>query len=145
MFYRYKNHVPQVHETAFVADGAKIIGNVKIGAYSNIWYNAVLRGDEGPIEIGNQVSIQENVTCHLYEGFPLIVEDDVIVGHNAIIHGCHIKKRCAHRDGGDCIGRCGDRGKFHHRGKCIGAFRESHPTEFARPWQSGKSGAGNQR
>lgn len=92
MFYRYKNHVPQVHETAFVADGAKIIGNVKIGAYSNIWYNAVLRGDEGPIEIGNQVSIQENVTCHLYEGFPLIVEDDVIVGHNAIIHGCHIKK-----------------------------------------------------
>lgn len=92
MFYRYKQFIPQVDETAFVAEGARIIGNVKIGADTSIWYNAILRGDEDRIEIGNRVSIQENTTCHLYKGFPLIVEDDVTVGHNAIIHGCHIKK-----------------------------------------------------
>lgn len=92
MFYRYKQFIPQVDETAFVAEGARIIGNVKIGADTSIWYNAILRGDEDRIEIGNRVSVQENTTCHLYKGFPLIVEDDVTVGHNAIIHGCHIKK-----------------------------------------------------
>lgn len=92
MFYRYKQYIPQVHESAFVADGARIIGNVKIGENTSIWYNAVLRGDEDRIEIGNRVSIQDNTICHMNEGYPLIVEDDVTVGHNAIIHGCHIKK-----------------------------------------------------
>lgn len=92
MFYRYKNFIPEVDETAFVAEGARVIGNVKIGADTSIWYNAILRGDEDRIEIGNRCSIQENTMCHLYEGYPLIVEDDVTVGHNAIIHGCHIKK-----------------------------------------------------
>lgn len=92
MFYRYKEFIPQVDESAFIAEGAKVIGNVKIGADTSVWYNAVLRGDEDKIEIGNRCSIQENTMCHLYEGFPLIVEDDVTVGHNAIIHGCHIKR-----------------------------------------------------
>lgn len=92
MFYRYKDFIPQVDESAFIAEGAKVIGNVKIGADTSVWYNAVLRGDEDKIEIGNRCSIQENTMCHLYEGFPLIVEDDVTVGHNAIIHGCHIKR-----------------------------------------------------
>lgn len=92
MFYRYKHFVPKVDESAFIAEGARVIGNVKIGAETSIWYNVILRGDEDRIEIGNRCSIQENTTCHLYEGYPLIVEDDVTVGHNAIIHGCHIKK-----------------------------------------------------
>src|SRR5690625_1122524 len=92
MFYRYKHFIPQVDESAFIAEGARVIGNVKIGAETTIWYNAILRGDEDRIEIGNRCSIQENTTCHLYEGYPLIVEDDVTVGHNAIIHGCHINK-----------------------------------------------------
>lgn len=92
MFYRYKQFIPQVDESAFIADGAKIIGNVKIGAETSIWYHAVLRGDEEQITIGNRCSIQENTICHLYEGFPLLVEDDVTVGHHAILHGCHIKQ-----------------------------------------------------
>lgn len=92
MFYRYKEHIPQIDSTAFVADGAKIIGDVTIGADSSIWFHVVLRGDEDKIRIGNRCSIQENTVCHLYEGYPLIVEDDVTVGHNAIIHGCTIKK-----------------------------------------------------
>src|SRR5699024_7148301 len=92
MFYRYKEFVPEVNESAFVAEGARIIGNVKIGADTSIWYNVVLRGDLDRIEIGNRCSIQENTMGHLYSGNPLIVEDDVTVGHNVVIHGCHIKK-----------------------------------------------------
>lgn len=92
MFYRYKEYIPQVHSSVFVAAGAKLIGNVKVGVDTSIWYNAVLRGDEDRIVIGNRCSIQENVVCHLNRGFPLIVEDNVTVGHNAVLHGCHVKK-----------------------------------------------------
>jgi carbonic anhydrase/acetyltransferase-like protein (isoleucine patch superfamily) len=92
LFYRYKEFIPQIDETAFIAEGAKIIGNVKIGAETSIWFNVVLRGDEDMIRIGNRCSIQENTVAHLYEGHPLIVEDEVTVGHGAIIHGCTLKK-----------------------------------------------------
>lgn len=92
MLYRYKDHSPRIHETAYIADGAKVIGNVEIGAGSSIWFNVVLRGDEGPIRIGERCNIQENTMCHLYEKFPLTLEDEVSVGHNAIIHGCTLRK-----------------------------------------------------
>lgn len=92
MFYRYKEHIPKIDESAFIADGAKVIGNVTIGADTSIWFHVVLRGDEDRIQIGNRCSIQENTVCHLYEGNPLILEDEVSVGHNAIIHGCTLKK-----------------------------------------------------
>jgi carbonic anhydrase/acetyltransferase-like protein (isoleucine patch superfamily) len=52
-----------------------------------------LRGDEGSIRIGERCSIQDNTTCQLYEGSPLIIEDEVTVGHNVILHGCMIRKR----------------------------------------------------
>ncbi len=92
MIYRYKDFSPQIHETAFVADGAKVIGDVEIGAQSSIWFHVVLRGDEGPIRIGERCNIQENSMCHLYEDFPLTLEDEVSVGHNAIVHGCTLRK-----------------------------------------------------
>ncbi|GEL77029.1 gamma carbonic anhydrase family protein [Tenuibacillus multivorans] len=92
MIYRYKNHTPRIDETAFIADGAKVIGDVEIGAKSSIWFNVVVRGDEGPIRIGERCNIQENSMCHLYEEFPLTLEDEVSVGHNAIIHGCTLRK-----------------------------------------------------
>ncbi|MEC5424074.1 gamma carbonic anhydrase family protein [Virgibacillus sp. C22-A2] len=92
MIYRYKEHTPRIHETAFIADGARVIGNVEIGEESSIWFNVVLRGDEGPIQIGKRCNIQENTMCHLYEKFPLVLEDEVSVGHNAIIHGCTLRK-----------------------------------------------------
>ncbi|WP_026693161.1 gamma carbonic anhydrase family protein [Peribacillus kribbensis] len=85
---------PEVDESVFQAPGCYIIGDVKIGKNSSVWFNAVLRGDEDTISIGERCSIQDNVTCHLYEGSPLIIEDEVTVGHNAILHGCTIRKRC---------------------------------------------------
>ncbi|MCA1319563.1 gamma carbonic anhydrase family protein [Bacillus tianshenii] len=94
MLYRYGGKDPNVDSSVFIAPGAHIIGDVTIGEESTVWFNAVLRGDEGPISIGKKCSIQDNVTAHLYEGFPLVIEDEVTVGHNAILHGCTVKKRC---------------------------------------------------
>ncbi|QFT89212.1 UDP-2-acetamido-3-amino-2,3-dideoxy-D-glucuronate N-acetyltransferase [Bacillus sp. THAF10] len=94
MLYPYGGKKPQLDRSVFVAPGARIIGDVTIGEESTVWFNAVLRGDEGPITIGKRCSIQDNVTGHLYEGFPLVIEDEVTVGHTAILHGCTIRKRC---------------------------------------------------
>jgi carbonic anhydrase/acetyltransferase-like protein (isoleucine patch superfamily) len=94
MKFSYLDKKPNVHESVFVAPGAYLIGEVNIGKESTVWFNAVLRGDEGSISIGERTSIQDNVTCHLYEGFPLHIGDEVTVGHNAILHGCKIGNRC---------------------------------------------------
>lgn len=93
MLIPYNGVSPTVHDSVFVAPGAYIIGNVQIGKESTVWFNAVLRGDDGPIIVGERCSIQDNSTIHLYEGFPVIIEDDVTVGHNVILHGCKIGKR----------------------------------------------------
>jgi carbonic anhydrase/acetyltransferase-like protein (isoleucine patch superfamily) len=93
MLYSYNGKTPDVDQTVFIAPGAHIIGDVKIGKESTIWFNAVLRGDEAPITIGERCSIQDNSTCHLYAEFPLVIEDEVTVGHNVILHGCTIRRR----------------------------------------------------
>ncbi|ARK30172.1 gamma carbonic anhydrase family protein [Halalkalibacter krulwichiae] len=93
MIYPYKGKTPVVDESVFIAPGAAVIGDVVVGEQSSIWFNAVLRGDEGKIEIGNRCSVQDNVSIHLFEGMPVIVEDEVTIGHNAIIHGSKIGRR----------------------------------------------------
>jgi len=93
LFYRYKEHVPKVHQSAFVAESAAVIGNVTIGKESSVWFNATLRGDEEKITIGNRTSIQENVVCHVFAGFSLTIGDEVTIGHGAVVHGCTIKDR----------------------------------------------------
>jgi carbonic anhydrase/acetyltransferase-like protein (isoleucine patch superfamily) len=93
MIYFYNGKNPKIHESVFIAPGAHIIGDVTVGKESTVWFNAVLRGDEGPIIIGERCSIQDNTTCHLYEGYPLMIEDEVTVGHNVVLHGCTIRKR----------------------------------------------------
>lgn len=92
MIYSYGGKKPVFDSSVFIAPGARIIGDVTIGEESSIWFNTVLRGDEAPISIGKRCNIQDNSTCHLYEGNPLILEDEVSVGHNVILHGCTIRK-----------------------------------------------------
>lgn len=84
---------PTIHKTTFVAPGAHLIGDIKVGKETSIWFNAVLRADEDAIVIGNRCSIQDNTTVHLSEGYPVIIEDEVTVGHNVVLHGCTVKKR----------------------------------------------------
>lgn len=93
MIVAYNGKKPEIDETVFVAPGAYLIGDVHIGAESTVWFNAVLRGDEGAISIGKRCSIQDNSTIHLYEEAPVVVEDEVTVGHNVILHGCKVGKR----------------------------------------------------
>lgn len=92
MLHPYRNFYPDVSESAFIAPGCHVIGDVKIGKESSIWFNTVIRGDEGPIVIGNRCNIQDNSTCHNYEEYPLLLEDEVSIGHNVILHGCIIRK-----------------------------------------------------
>jgi carbonic anhydrase/acetyltransferase-like protein (isoleucine patch superfamily) len=92
MIYPYNNKTPEIHESVFLAPGSHIIGDVTIGEGSSIWFNAVLRGDEAPIRIGKKCNVQDNSTLHLYDKFPLILEDEVSIGHNVILHGCTVRQ-----------------------------------------------------
>jgi carbonic anhydrase/acetyltransferase-like protein (isoleucine patch superfamily) len=92
MLHSYDGIFPQIHPTVFIAPGVQIIGDVVIEAEASIWYNTVLRGDLAPIRIGRKSNIQDGCIGHVNINQPLIVEDEVSVGHGAIIHGCRIGK-----------------------------------------------------
>jgi carbonic anhydrase/acetyltransferase-like protein (isoleucine patch superfamily) len=81
---------PQVHPTAFVAPTATLIGNVVVEARANVWFGAVLRGDQNLIRIGERASIQDNVVIHCNEPNPTIVGADVTIGHGATLEGCEL-------------------------------------------------------
>lgn len=90
----YMDLMPNIHSSVFVADGAKIIGDVTIAENSSIWYNAVLRGDTNPIRIGRNTNIQDNSTVHVMYDYPCEIGDNVTIGHGAVIHGCTIGNNC---------------------------------------------------
>jgi carbonic anhydrase/acetyltransferase-like protein (isoleucine patch superfamily) len=93
MIIEYRGRAPKIDPTAFIAPTAVIIGDVEVGAESSIWFGAVLRGDNGPIRIGARTSIQDNAVVHVSEHGQTIVEDDVTVGHCAVMEDCRIKRR----------------------------------------------------
>jgi len=86
---------PQIHPTAFIEESAQIIGDVHIGEQSSVWFNAVLRGDVFFIRIGNRTNIQDGTVIHVSNGTDeTILEDEVTIGHNVTLHGCHIERGC---------------------------------------------------
>jgi carbonic anhydrase/acetyltransferase-like protein (isoleucine patch superfamily) len=88
-------HTPRIDALAYVHPAAVVIGNVTLGAESSVWPNTTLRGDDGPIVIGRQTSIQDGSTLHMTEGrSTTTVGDRVTVGHNVILHGCTIEDDC---------------------------------------------------
>ncbi|RMF91580.1 MAG: gamma carbonic anhydrase family protein [Nitrospinota bacterium] len=85
---------PKIHETAFIAETAMVIGEVEIGEESSVWFNTIIRGDVGLIRIGNRVNIQDGCLLHNNTGGPyLILEDEVSLGHCVVAHGCTLKRR----------------------------------------------------
>ncbi|MCA3253558.1 MAG: gamma carbonic anhydrase family protein [Pseudomonadota bacterium] len=88
--YQLGDDAPSVAPSAFVADSAAVIGRVAVGEQSSVWFAAVLRGDNEPITIGARTSIQDGAVLHTDPGSPCVVGDDVIVGHQAMLHGCTI-------------------------------------------------------
>ena len=83
----FKGAVPRIHESAWIAPNATIIGDVVIGPDSSVFYGCVLRGDVGPIRIGARTNIQDNSTVHVDGDAPCTIGDDVTVGHMALLHG----------------------------------------------------------
>jgi carbonic anhydrase/acetyltransferase-like protein (isoleucine patch superfamily) len=91
----FKGITPTIGEGTFVAESAAIIGDVRIGARTSVWYGAVLRGDVFHIRIGDEVSIQDNAVVHVTGGqHPTIVGNRVTVGHSVVLHGCTIGDQC---------------------------------------------------
>lgn len=92
----FKGKTPVIGEGTFVAETAAVIGDVRIGRQSSIWYGAVVRGDENSIDIGDRVSIQDCAVVHISHGETgkVHVGNDVIVGHNATVHACTVGDHC---------------------------------------------------
>jgi len=91
MISHYKNIYPKIHDTAFVAKDAVINGDVEIGEESSIWFKTVIRGDVAPTRIGKRVSIQDLSMLHQSPDMPLIVENDVTIGHQVTLHSATIR------------------------------------------------------
>ncbi|MCK4232749.1 gamma carbonic anhydrase family protein [candidate division WOR-3 bacterium] len=83
-----------VAKRCFIAAGAHLIGQVELGEFSSVWYNAVLRGDINYIKIGRETNIQDNCVLHVTHELPVIIGDRVTVGHGAVVHGCEIADDC---------------------------------------------------
>ena len=90
---------PNIHETAFIAPGARIIGDVTIGAEASIWYNCVLRGDIHRIEVGARSNVQDGSVFHVAgprpdtDGSPTLIGEDCVIGHMAVVHGAVLEDR----------------------------------------------------
>ena len=83
--------VPQIHDSAFIASSADLIGRVTIGEEASIWYQTTLRGDINEIVIGPRSNVQDNTCVHLADDYGVYIGELVTIGHSAIIHACTIK------------------------------------------------------
>ncbi len=92
--YTFDNSIPEIKETSFIAPNASLIGRVRIGEKSSVWFNTVLRGDMENISIGDESNIQDLSMGHADPGFPLVVGNRVTIGHHCVVHGCRIEDDC---------------------------------------------------
>ena len=88
--YQLGDKHPQLAASAWVADSAQVIGDVRLEADVSIWFNTVLRGDNDPITIGSGSNIQDGSVLHTDNGVPLTIGRHVTVGHQVMLHGCTI-------------------------------------------------------
>jgi gamma-carbonic anhydrase len=97
----FEGRTPRIDPAAFVAPGARLIGDVELGPEASIWYNCVLRGDMNLIRIGARSNVQDGTVIHVdpprpggpAEGYPCLIGEDVLIGHMAMIHGCTLNDR----------------------------------------------------
>ena len=91
MIGKYKDKLPKIHKSCFIADNAAIFGEVTIEKDASVWFGTVIRGDSNGIFIGRGSNIQDNCTLHANLGqSPVIIGEYVTVGHNAMLHGCKV-------------------------------------------------------
>lgn len=94
----FEGKTPKIHDSAFIAPGSVIIGDVEIGPQASIWYNCVLRADINAIRVGARSNIQDGSVIHVETdygdgGHPAIIGEDVLIGHMALVHGCVLEDR----------------------------------------------------
>jgi len=102
MIVPYKDTSPAIAESAWIAPGATVIGDVEIGKESSVWFGCVVRGDVHRIRIGDRTNIQDLSMIHVThyknpdrsDGHPTIIGDDVTIGHRVMLHGCTIEDAC---------------------------------------------------
>lgn len=91
----FQNQHPRVHETAYVAENAVIVGDVEIGEQASIWFGSIIRGDVNYIRIGARTNIQDATVIHVSsKTHPTILEEEITVGHRVTLHGCYIETGC---------------------------------------------------
>lgn len=116
-FLRYLGHVPTVAPDAWVAPGAVLVGDVRLGPQASVWPGCVLRADLARIEVGARSNVQDGTVIHLGDHDPTLIGADVVIGHRAVLHGCTIDDAClvgiqatvldgAHVGHGSVIGAC---------------------------------------
>ena len=88
--YQLGEHVPEIDDSAFVADSATVIGKVTLQPNSSVWFGATIRGDNERITIGTNSNVQEGTVMHTDIGHPLTIGADVTIGHQAMLHGCTV-------------------------------------------------------
>ena len=88
--YQLDDLSPAIHDSAWVADSAAVIGNVTLSEDSSVWFGVVIRGDTETITVGKGSNIQDNSVLHADHGMPLVIGDNVTVGHQVMLHGCTI-------------------------------------------------------
>lgn len=92
MIYSYHDKKPNIDPSVFIGDHVVITGDVTIGPDSSVFYNTVIRGDVSPTIIGSKVNVQDLCCLHQSPGRPLVLEDEVTIGHQVTLHSCHVKK-----------------------------------------------------
>jgi carbonic anhydrase/acetyltransferase-like protein (isoleucine patch superfamily) len=90
MLYALDGTAPELDPEAWIAPGARLSGRVVLHRGASVWFNAVLRGDNEPIVVGENANVQDNCVCHTDMGVPLTIGANCTIGHMAILHGCII-------------------------------------------------------
>lgn len=102
----YRNIHPALSPGVRAAETAVVVGDVTLGRHVNLWYGSVLRGDSGPITVGENTNIQEHVVIHEDPGTSVTIGRDVTLGHGAVIHGCTIEDGCLIGMGAILLNHC---------------------------------------
>ena len=94
MIYQFEERIPSLPEEYYVAESAEVIGDVQLGEQASVWFGSVLRGDIEPVIIGARSNIQDGSVAHTSNGLPVVLGDDVTVGHKVTLHGCTVGNNC---------------------------------------------------
>ncbi|NQY87973.1 MAG: gamma carbonic anhydrase family protein [Colwellia sp.] len=90
MIYQLGKLIPTISPSSFIAPNASVIGNVEVCDHASIWFNVVIRADLAQVKIGKNSNVQDGSILHVDEGFPIIIAENVTIGHKVMLHGCTI-------------------------------------------------------